>query len=209
LGALVVIVEKFEIPFPDLQFQILKGTEKSVQLDGKDVVLFTVENGSVYVEYTPACNDMIQVESMSGMKGVNSADKSVLLEALAIPDLSFANYPGICVFSSAPAIQPNGEPMELPITADQPFVSEELGAPASTETYTPPNLTIDTVELIYFVSNPYYQASDPNYKNRSPYIQPVWHFRGRNENGDEFDMLVQALKQEFLLPQILPGIMLG
>lgn len=41
------------------------------------------------------------------------------------------------------------------------------------------------------------------------YIEPVWHFQGRYENGTEFDVLIQALKQEFLLPELAPGSLPG
>ena len=62
---------------------------------------------------------------------------------------------------------------------------------------------------MYYVSNPYYQVNDPNYSQRSPYIQPVWHFHGHYEDGGEFDVLIQALKQEFLLPELAPGLSPG
>ena len=204
-GTPVVSVEKYEIPFPDLKPQILKGTEKSVELDGKNVVLFTAESGMAYAEFTPGCNDMIPMESMSGTKGSNTGDKSILLEALAVPDLSFANYPGICVFSSASATQPNGEPMEMTISSDQPNVMPE----PPTLALHPPKLTIDKVELIYYVSNPNYQVNDPGASQREPYLQPVWHFHGRYETGDEFDVIVQALKRDFLSPDLAPYIQGG
>jgi len=65
------------------------------------------------------------------------------------------------------------------------------------------------VELVYYVSNPYYQVNDPNYSQRSPYIQPVWHFHRHYEDGSEFDILIQALKQEFLSPELAPGLSPG
>jgi hypothetical protein len=108
------------------------------------------------------------------------------------------------------AISPkNGQPMELPITANQIPVYEEAVSPEVPTDITPPSLTIESIELKYFVNNPYYQVNDPNYERRSTYIQPVWHFRGHYENGDKFDMLIQALKQEFLSPQLSPGIIPG
>ena len=87
-------------------------------------------------------------------------------------------------------------------------VYDEAANPEVPDT-TPPNLTIDQVELVYFVSNPYYQVNDPNYSQRSPYLQPAWHFIGRYDDGTEFDILIQALKQEFLLPELAPGLSPG
>ena len=46
----VVQVERFEIPFPDLQFQIIKGIAKPAELHGQTVILFTADNGITYVQ---------------------------------------------------------------------------------------------------------------------------------------------------------------
>jgi hypothetical protein len=68
------------------------------------------------------------------------------------------------------------------------------------ENYIPPALTIEKVELMYYVTNPHWQADR---LDGSPlYLQPVWHFYGHYENGSEFDVIVQALKQEYLLPEL-------
>jgi hypothetical protein len=207
-GTPVVSVEKYEIPFPDLKPQILNGNEKSVKIDGRNVVLFTAEDGGVYVEFMPACNDLIPMESMAGTKNgaePGQGEPSILVEALAVPDLSFGNYPGICIFGVAPATQADGTPFELTITSDQPNIIPE---PPSTALQ-PPKLTIDQVELLYFVSSPNFQANDPSAGQREPYLQPAWHFHGRYESGDEFDALIQALKEEFLSPELAPYIQGG
>ena len=67
----------------------------------------------------------------------------------------------------------------------------------------------DAVELVYYVSNPYYQVNHPNYSQYQPYVQPAWHFRGRYDDGTVFDVLIQALKQEFLLPELAPHAGMG
>jgi|GEM_PF-617902 len=201
-GISVVKVERFEIPFPDLQFQILRGKQKKITVAGQSLTLFTTDDGANYVQTMPGGDVNIPL--------VENAGGEVIVEALAVPDETISGYPALQVFSSGSATNPkNGQPLEPQITADQPYIVDETTSPASTETYTPPNLTIDTVELIYFVSNPYYQVNDPNYNQRSPYIQPVWHFHGRYEDGGEFDVLIQALKQEFLLPELAPGLSPG
>ena len=46
----VVNVERFNIPFPDLQFQIIKGTQKSIVIEGKTAILFTADNGTSYIQ---------------------------------------------------------------------------------------------------------------------------------------------------------------
>ena len=126
-----------------------------------------------------------------------------------MPDETFASYPVIRVFSAGMTISPkDGQPLDLPLTANQIPVHDAVGNPEDLNTPRP-NLTIESVELEYFVNNPYYQVSDPNYERRSTYIQPVWHFQGHYENGDAFDMLVQTLKREFLSPELSPGITPG
>ena len=91
--------------------------------------------------------------------------------------------------------------------ANQIYTINESDLPSPN--YVQPNLVIDQVELVYYVSNPYYQVNNPDYSLRSPYIQPAWHFRGHYEDGGEFDILIQALKQEFLLPEVAPGLSPG
>jgi hypothetical protein len=134
---------------------------------------------------------------------IGAEGNEVLLEVLAIPGETLGGYPVIRVFSGAMAISPkNGQPIELTVTADQPYTYDET--PESAETYIPPALTIEKVELMYYVTNPHWQRER---LDGSPlYIQPVWHFYGHYENGGEFDVIVQALEQEYLLPELAPAI---
>jgi hypothetical protein len=201
-GTPVVTVERYNLPFPELKPQILKGTEQSVELEGRPAVLFTTDDGTAYVEFVPFCNDVIPVESMSGTKGGNESetDKGILMEAIVIPDLSYGGYPGLCVFTTAPALQQDGQPFEMTISSDQPNILPEPPSPSTA----PVRLTIDTVELIYFTSNPNLPGSDPGAAQGDLYLQPAWHFHGHYETGDEYDVIVQALKQEFLSPELAP-----
>ena len=198
----VVNVERFNIPFPDLQFQIIKGTQKSIVIEGKTAILFTADNGTSYIQMQNNGDIDINIPSYLG--------DEVIFEALIIPDETYGGYPTIRVYNSATAISPkNGKPVELTITSDQPLVSNEPQIQNTAEPYTPPSLTIEKIELVYMVSNPLYQANDPNASRRSPYIQPAWHFSGHYSNGDAYDILIQALKQEFLSPEIAPYIQGG
>jgi len=96
------------------------------------------------------------------------------------------------------AVNPkNGQPVELEITANKPYIMEETERP---ETPADLTATIESVELVYFTPNQRYKISDP--LSGSVYIQPVWRFQGHYWDGSEFEILVQALKDEFLLPEI-------
>lgn len=196
-------LDHYEIPFPDLKFQVLKGTQQVQEIDGQLATLFTTETGQTYVEFLANSGQLNF--SIIGKEG-----DLIQQEVLIVPDETFASYPVIRVFSAGMAISPkNGEPMELPITVDQIPVYDDAANPEVPPNTTRASLTIDSIELEYFVNNPYYQVNDPNYERRSTHIQPVWHFQGHYENGDSFDMMVQALKREYLSPELSPGITPG
>jgi len=194
----VVKVERFEIPYPDLQFQILRGTQKVIDVNGQPVVLFTTEDGRSYIQSLPGAD---VTTALLGKQG-----DPILLEAISIPDENFGGYPTLRVFSSAMAISPkNGQPIELTVTANNIYTADEtIDTP---ESYTPPALTIEKVELMYYVTNPHWQV---DHLDGNPlYIQPVWRFYGHYDNGGEFEVIVQALKQEYLLPELAPHIQGG
>ena len=195
-----LVVDSYKIPYPDLRFQILKGTQRSEQIDGQNVVVFTAEDGTSYVEFI-ANNSIPNTTFMIGIPGA-----LIEQEVLIIPDETFGGFPVAHIYQGG-IIQEDGP--ELQIKANQIFSFNEPEDPMMSPDYRSPNLTIDHVELVYYVSNPYYQVNDPNYSQRSPYIEPAWHFRGRYEDGKEFDVLIQALKQEFLLPELAPKAGMG
>jgi len=194
-GTAVVKVDRYAIPFPDLQFQILKGTQKIVQLEGQPATLFTTDAGLTYLQETPN-GDIDQTEL--GHEG-----DPVLIEALVIPGESLAGYPAMRMFSGQMAVNPkNGQATELTITDDQVYVSKEPQAVGVT-VVNPPTATVEKVELVYFGSNPQFTTgANTGY----PYLQPAWRFYGHFSNGDEFEVLIQALKDEYLLPEQAPYI---
>jgi hypothetical protein len=117
-----------------------------------------------------------------------------------------AGYPTVLVFSAQMALSPkNGQLTGLEITADQPVITDK---PQTIETSAanPPTATIEKVELVYFVSNPRF-TTDPN--AGYPYLQPAWRFYGHFSNGDEFEVHIQALNDEYLLPELAPYIPAG
>jgi LysM repeat protein len=195
-----LVVDSYKIPYPDLHFQILKGTQRTEQIEGQSVVIFTTEEGKSYVEHM-VNNNIPNTTSMTGIQG-----DLIQQEVLIIPDETFGGLPVAHIYQSA--IIQEGVPV-LQVQANQVYAYNEPEDPMMSPNYTPPNLTIDHVELVYYVSNPYYQVNDPNYSQRSPYIEPAWHFRGRYEDGQEFDILIQALKPEFLLPELAPKAGMG
>jgi len=189
-GLLSAHVERFEVPFNNLQFQILRGKQKNITIDNQPTTLFTTDDGVSYV----------QINLAGGLDNsiVGTESDEVLLESLAVPDETVGGYPALRIYGSAMAVSTkNGKPVEMTVTADQPYTMDEAQMP---ENYVPPALTIEKVELMYFVTNPHWQV---DHLDGSPlYLQPVWHFYGHFENVGEFDLIMQALKQEYLLPEL-------
>ncbi len=195
MGTPILAFERFESLYPDLQFEVVKGIQRTIEIDGMDVVLFTT-NGTTY----------IQMISSGGYPDYNIYDGAgeVNLEVLRIPDETYAGYPALRVFSSGPAINPaTGEELQLPRFTDKLEVYPDPYGNA--DTYIPPDVSIERVELIYVTNNPAYQDSEnPDAPRGQGYLQPVWHFQGHYANGDVLDILVQALNQEYLSPELSP-----
>jgi LysM repeat protein len=192
-GGMTFRVENFSVPFPDLKIELLEGTQQNTTVNGQRITLFTTTAGQQYVLLYP----------YGGLDDTTVAPNPpvMILEALAIPDETFEGYPALRTFSSTFADPPSGAPAEVTVTADQPYIVEE--APGM-ENYVPPSATIERVELVYYIPDPLYGNTDPANSTDARYIQPAWRFYGHYNNGNEFEFLVQALKQEFLLPELAP-----
>ncbi|MBV6395632.1 MAG: hypothetical protein HFACDABA_01210 [Anaerolineales bacterium] len=190
-GQYFLKVDRYEIPFPDLKFQILHGTQTPIVLDGQPVTLFTTDDGKTYAQLNPS----------GGADGstVGNLDDEILIEALIVPDETFGSYPALRIFSAATATNPkNGEAQEMQISADQVYIVDE----AAEGEQAPPSMIIERVELVYYMPDPRYLAGElePDQK----YLQPAWLFAGHYSTGESFFILVQALNQEFLLPEPAP-----
>lgn len=184
-------VERYEIPFPDLQFQIVNGRQKLINIEGQPVTIFTIENGTSYVQLMP---DGSPDNSIIGIQG-----DLIQQEILIIPDESFGNRPALRIYagSSIEADLP-----ELTLTAHEPYTYDD-SENAAPENYIPPTLTIEKVELVYYMPDPRYIIT-PELVIDQRYLQPAWLFRGHYSDGSEFEILIQALKGEFLLPEFAP-----
>jgi hypothetical protein len=188
-GMAFLDVEKFEALYPDLQFQVLSGTQELQETNTEQIVLFTT-GGTTYVQLVPS----------GGYPDGNYIDFTgeVQIEALQVPGETYAGYPAIRVFSMAPTVDPNtGEPVELYRRTDHiEVVPDPYG---NADQYNPPNLTIDKVDLVYFLGTSLYPEDYPEAQEH--YIQPAWHFHGHDDHGSVLDIFIQALKPEYLMPE--------
>ncbi|MFZ5822477.1 MAG: LysM peptidoglycan-binding domain-containing protein [Chloroflexota bacterium] len=190
-GQPVLKVERYQIPFPDLGFQILRGTQQSVMLEGQPTTLFTTDEGTTYVQFAP----------YGGLDGsmVGKETDEILIEALIIPGEALGGYPALRIFSASPAVNTkNGKPLELSVTADQVYTVDLAGEGE----WTPPTAAIERVQLVYYMPDPRYKTGALNPDEK--YLQPAWLFTGHYSDGTEFFILVQALKMDFLLPETAP-----
>ena len=196
-GAPFLALEKFESLYPDLQFEVLTGTQQNTEINGNNAILFTT-GGTTYIQMLPS----------GGYPDYSSYDGAdeVHLEVLRIPDETYAGYPTLRVLNSGPATNPaTGEQIELHRTTDKIEVHPDPYGNA--DTYVQPDVSIERVELVYLTNNPAYpDRSNPDAPAGQGYIQPAWHFQGRYSNGDVLDILVQALREEYLSPDLSPYV---
>lgn len=194
-GKPVVKIDRYKIPFPDVDFQVIEGTQKMMEVDGKDVLTFTTDDGTTYVQIASLAAPL-DAHYLFG----NAGDR-VLLEVLIIPDEIYKGYPTLHMYSGNLAVDPiSGNANKLKITANQFNTYNEPSV--TPEANTLPTATIEKVELVYYLPN--LLSGNANPSPDAKYIQPAWRFYGHYSTGDEFEFLVQALKQEFLLPELAP-----
>jgi hypothetical protein len=191
-GTPILRVERYESPFPDLQIQLLQGTQKRTEVEGQPVILFTATDGTTYAQMlTYGIPDAMDIPGNEG--------DEVILEALAIPGENFGGYPTLYVFGAGMAVNENNQQLGMAITANEPYEVDEMASPG---TFVGPTATIEKVELVCYIPNSRYTLFPQG--SNAEYIQPAWRFYGHYENGNEFEILIQALKQEYLLPELAP-----
>jgi len=192
-GNLTLELERYVIPFPDLRIQIFQGQQKISQINGQSAVLFTAKDGKTYIQAIINGDPFVD-NSLMGQEG-----DQVLLEGFNAPDDFNNGYPVLRIFGGALATAKDGQPEAMTVTANQPNIYDET---PNTGGFTLPTVTIEKVELVYYLPN--LQTANANPGVDGKYIQPTWRFYGHYSTGDEFEILIQALQREFLLPQLAP-----
>ena len=100
------------------------------------------------------------------------------------------------------AVNPkDGQPVEFTGSAEKIYIVDESVQPG-TEDFMPPELTIESVELVYYAPEPRTRRGGAG--SDTIYLQPAWRFYGHYSDGSQVEFLVQALKEEFLLPELEP-----
>lgn len=192
-GSITLIVDRYEIPYPDLQFEIIRGEQTLTEINGQSIVLFTAEDGITYVQLQPMGDPETSTWNYA---------KELYIEGYRIPGETYAGYPAIRSFGGGMAGQDGSTTSD--ITADDPYIYDESleGASANADILT---ATIESVKLVYYTPDPRLSTLSGQ-PAQTQYIQPVWRFMGRYEDGSTFEILVQALTQEFLSPEPENGV---
>jgi hypothetical protein len=180
-GNPIVTVERYEPVYPNLKGQAWMGTLELVSSGGKPVLLFTDQSGSKYVLNT----------SLESEAKTPTADVPFIVEGVVYPDQTYEGYPVLHDFMmfEAQGIEnlDNYEPQSIsPNTMEESSIRNGEGT-----------LTIERIELAYYTSDLRW-GGNPDSSTPLVYAQPVWCFYGHYENGPEFEIIIQALSDEYL-----------
>jgi LysM repeat protein len=180
-GSWIVQVENHQIPYPNLEFQLLGGRQRIVRESSlESIYLFDGDDGVTYF--------LLNLDGTPVKSG--DFDAKVTVEALAIPNETYYGFPALRVFQVLHA-----DPSEFKITADQP-----LNWPTEREPVFRPDVTIEKVDLVYLLPDSLITGLTTS---QGPiYAQPMWRFSGHVRSGARIEILVQALQDEFLSPEL-------
>lgn len=184
-------VERYEKAYPDEIYRAWLGREKVVTLAGRKALLFTDISGMQYVFERSIENSPVDLED--GYRGEQFVVEGTLSHE------TFAGYPMILESMSfiAPGrtdlsgyqVQGNKvtEDYEGGSTPQPPLAQDSVK-----------DVVIDQVELVYFAYD--FSHGGGIDLNTSPmrFVQPVWRFSGKLDDGRLVDVLVQAVTDEYL-----------
>jgi hypothetical protein len=184
-------VERYEKAYADETYGAWLGHEKVVTLEGRQVMLFTDISGKQYVFERSIENSPSVLED--GFNGEQFVVEGTLSQE------TFAGYPMILEYSAS--IAPGRTDLSgYQFQGNKVFEDHEEGA-----TPQPPlaqdsvkNVVIDQAELVYFAYD--FSHGGGFDVNTSPmrYVQPVWRFSGKLNDGRLVQVLVQAVTDQYL-----------
>ncbi len=184
-------VERYEKAYPDEIYQAWIGRQAVVTLDGRKALLFTDISGKQYVFERSLENSPVDLED--GYRGEQFVVEGTLSHE------TFAGYP--MIVESMSFIAPGRTGLNGYQVQGNKVMEDHEGGTQNQ----PPLLqdsvkevVIDRVELVYFA---YDLSHGGGYDlNTSPmrYVQPVWRFSGKLDDGRLVQVLVQAVTDEYL-----------
>lgn len=179
-GDVRVDVNRYEPVYPGLEIEAWLGTWSETTLEDTQVILFTGDQGQQFVlkssiEWDP--------DSFVGAPG----DRAIL-EGVLYPGETFAGYPVVEERSAALAAGIT-DLTDYTLTSTQVWVNDQPVQASG-------SVILEKIELAYRANDLRFGPYDPS--NGPLYIQPVWRFYGHYTDGREFEIQVQALRDEYL-----------
>jgi hypothetical protein len=184
-GVATVQLERYEALYPDEKVRIWFGQEATAQVEGRNVLLFTADDGTVYVRKD---STEYEIEPVAAEEGL-----VFYIVGWSIPDQTFGGYPLLNVMSLG-SVPPDYDFDFVLSEALVPPIMRESDMNLSGET---PTGIINRVELIYQGED---QLLAEVEEGRVLYAQPFWRFSGYFSKNSYFDIIVQALPDEYLQP---------
>ncbi len=187
----LIEVEHYEKAYPDQRVQAWLGTIEIATVEGREVALFQAREGERYVLAS-------SLRHPDGLDWYRQAigGHQVLQEGVVRPE-TCGGYPVIEELSS----RWGGDVDRMTGLEDH---QRATGAPVQVvrpeEPPLPGKAFVEQVELVYYavlVADIAY-AGGPPLDPSLRVVQPVWRFAGHTEDGATFEVLVQAVRDEYL-----------
>jgi LysM repeat protein len=186
----VIQVERCENAYPDQRVQAWLGTVEIATVEGREVALFQSRQGERYVLASSLRHpDLDWYRQAMG-------SHQVLQEGVVRPE-TFGGYPVVEELSS----RWGGDIDRMTGLENH---QRAAGAPVQVvrpeEPPLPGKAFVEQVELIYYavpiadIAYPGGLSPDPSLR----VVQPVWRFAGHTEDGAIFEVLAQAVRDEYL-----------
>jgi hypothetical protein len=178
-------VERVEPVYPGLAVQAWLGLVEQVTLEGQEVLLFTDQDGERFALQSSLQNTGPDLSLLPG-----ALVDPLIVEGYESPDQHFAGYAVLHDYALLPGTGMNDLDGYQMMSAS-PVVLQESGVAGERL-----SVVIDQIELVYVTDNLYNAIraeGDP-----PVYVQPAWLFSGHYANGSVFELLVQALRPEYL-----------
>jgi hypothetical protein len=184
-GIATVQLERYEALYPDEKARTFFGQEAKAQVDGRNVLLFTADDGTVYV----------RKDSMDYEIEPTAAEEGLVFYIIgwSLPDQTFGGYPVLNVMSLG-SVPPDYDFDYVLSEILIPPVMKESDMILSGEIL--PGI-INRVELVYLGED---QLLPQVEEGRVLYAQPFWRFSGYFSENSYFDIIIQALPDEYLQP---------
>ncbi|MBK9926652.1 MAG: hypothetical protein IPP66_15355 [Anaerolineales bacterium] len=190
-GIPTIQLERYEAVYPDVKIQVWYGKETPAQLEDKNVVLFTDDDGAVYAE-----SDSLQYggEPMPVEEGF-----IFYVVGWVDPEQTFGGHAVLNVINRGSAPKDFDFDGIVSESIIPPTVDEASANPMNEST----TGLITQIELVYIGED---QLLSEVKEGRTLYAQPFWRFRGYYSKISFFDIIVQALPDEYLQPVPLQDI---